>query len=197
MALVTTHVPRLSFSLDPLIAEAKRRMRQRRLLAAALVLAAAATGGFFALRGSNGSGEHVTASGRSYRGTWHGTSWQLTANDSGDGRYGVKVFTGGSLRATTSGRFYTPHLSEKLGWVTDSRGPDPPFVAGAVIEPSRHVTIRFSNGSVRTAATMPPTHLLAPGIAFFFMTKARAVYPIAITARDSAGHLIAAWERPG
>jgi hypothetical protein len=40
---MTTHVPRLPFSLDPLIAEAKRRMRRRRLLLLAAVLIAIAT----------------------------------------------------------------------------------------------------------------------------------------------------------
>jgi hypothetical protein len=38
MASVLTHVPRLPFSLDPLIAEARRRMRRRRVLLAALVV---------------------------------------------------------------------------------------------------------------------------------------------------------------
>src|SRR6266576_1994153 len=43
---MTEHVPHLPFSLDPLMAEAKRRARQRRLLASvvALVLAAGAAG---------------------------------------------------------------------------------------------------------------------------------------------------------
>ena len=51
-----SHVPRLPFSLDPLIAEAKRRMRRRRLLGAALVLALAgvAAAATFALRGASG-----------------------------------------------------------------------------------------------------------------------------------------------
>lgn len=35
---MTLHVPRVPFSLDPLIAEAKRRARQRRVLAAVAVL---------------------------------------------------------------------------------------------------------------------------------------------------------------
>jgi hypothetical protein len=51
---MTAHVPRLPFPLDPLIAEAKRRMRRRRLLGAVLILALAGgvTGATFALRGS-------------------------------------------------------------------------------------------------------------------------------------------------
>lgn len=51
--VMTTSAWRLSFELDPLIAEAKRRMRRRRLLvvAAAVALLAAAAGPLFALRG--------------------------------------------------------------------------------------------------------------------------------------------------
>jgi hypothetical protein len=50
---MTQHVPRLPFSLDPLIAEAKRRMRRRRVVVAALavVLAAGVAGVVLALRG--------------------------------------------------------------------------------------------------------------------------------------------------
>jgi hypothetical protein len=51
--VMTVNTLRLPFSLDPLMAEAKRRMRQRRLLVAALVvaLAAAAAGTTLTLRG--------------------------------------------------------------------------------------------------------------------------------------------------
>jgi hypothetical protein len=49
---MTAHLPRLPFSLDPLIAEAKRRARQRRLLLAVVcaVAALAAGGAVFATR---------------------------------------------------------------------------------------------------------------------------------------------------
>lgn len=58
MALVLSHVPSFRFSLDPLIAEAKRRARQRRVLAATVLLAGAgaATGAALALRSSSGAG---------------------------------------------------------------------------------------------------------------------------------------------
>jgi hypothetical protein len=51
---MTVHVPRLSLSLDPLIAEAKRRMRRRRCLVvvATVALGAGAAGALLALRGS-------------------------------------------------------------------------------------------------------------------------------------------------
>jgi Domain of unknown function (DUF4232) len=55
---MTIHVPRLPLSLDPLIAEAKRRSRQRRLLLAVLgivAVAGAAIGGTLAARGSERS----------------------------------------------------------------------------------------------------------------------------------------------
>lgn len=51
MVSVLAHVPRLPFSLDPLIAEARRRARQRRVLLAAVVIVVAggaATGGILA-----------------------------------------------------------------------------------------------------------------------------------------------------
>lgn len=41
---MTVHVPRLPFSLDPLMAEARRRARQRRVLVASAAVAVAATG---------------------------------------------------------------------------------------------------------------------------------------------------------
>jgi hypothetical protein len=49
---MTVHLPRLAFSLDPLIAEAKRRARQRRLLLAVVcaVAALAVGGAVFATR---------------------------------------------------------------------------------------------------------------------------------------------------
>lgn len=56
---MTAQVPRLPFSLDPLIAEAKRRARQRRLVVVALALAlvGVAIGATFVLRpSSNGGG---------------------------------------------------------------------------------------------------------------------------------------------
>jgi hypothetical protein len=58
---MTVRVPRLPLTLDPLIAEAKRRMRRRRLLiAAVLVLAVAGTaGGVIAARSPAGAGGKV------------------------------------------------------------------------------------------------------------------------------------------
>jgi uncharacterized membrane protein YgcG len=55
---MTAQVPRLPFSLDPLIAEAKRRARQRRviLVAAGLVTVALALALFFAVGGGSGAG---------------------------------------------------------------------------------------------------------------------------------------------
>jgi hypothetical protein len=54
---MTQHVPRLPFSLDPLIAEAKRRTRRRRwLMLVVLVAAAAATTAALELRSGSGSG---------------------------------------------------------------------------------------------------------------------------------------------
>lgn len=53
---MTSHVPRLPFSFDPLIREAKRRARQRRLLlvVVALLIAGGVLGAILALRPPNG-----------------------------------------------------------------------------------------------------------------------------------------------
>src|SRR5215471_1641019 len=53
MVSMLARAPKWFFSLDPLIAEAKRRMRRRRLFAAASIVALAAAGAglFFALHG--------------------------------------------------------------------------------------------------------------------------------------------------
>jgi hypothetical protein len=53
---MTSQAPRLPFSLDPLIAEAKRQMRRRRLLVAALLLTAAGAGWLAATRSPGGPG---------------------------------------------------------------------------------------------------------------------------------------------
>ncbi|HJQ74591.1 MAG TPA: hypothetical protein VJ814_06880 [Gaiellaceae bacterium] len=54
---MTLHVPRLPFSLDPLIAEAKRRMRRRRLLVVTVALAALTlAGSVVATRSPGGPG---------------------------------------------------------------------------------------------------------------------------------------------
>jgi hypothetical protein len=55
---MTAHVPRLPFSLDPLMAEAKRRARQRRFLVAllALVIVGGVLGAVLATRPSGGPG---------------------------------------------------------------------------------------------------------------------------------------------
>lgn len=54
---MATHLPRLPFSVDPLMAEAKRRARQRRLLialVAMVLLGGGAAGTMFALRAGSG-----------------------------------------------------------------------------------------------------------------------------------------------
>ena len=75
---MTAHVPRLP-SLDPLMAEARRRMRQRRLLSAAVVVALAmgVAGATLALRGSDGPSGPPTAAGRG--GSHHATAADLRA----------------------------------------------------------------------------------------------------------------------
>jgi hypothetical protein len=66
---MTSSAPRLPFSIDPLIAEANRRMRRRRLLVAAVVLVAIAAGAAMATRppgnpAPSGSGGALSGPGR-------------------------------------------------------------------------------------------------------------------------------------
>lgn len=60
---MTLHVPRLPFSLDPLIAEAKQRARRRRWLILLLVVAAAAAAATLELRSASGSGSGPAVAG--------------------------------------------------------------------------------------------------------------------------------------
>jgi hypothetical protein len=76
------HESRLPFSLDPLMKEAKRRMRKRRVLVAALAVALAAgvTGATLALREPSG-GSHTLATGGlsnvafRYPASWSRVNW--------------------------------------------------------------------------------------------------------------------------
>jgi hypothetical protein len=131
-----------------------------------------------------------------YTGRMDGMTWKLRVRDSGDGRYCITVFTGGSARATKCDRFYVPGpsgTSVRLGWVSKSRGPS--FVAGAVVSAAQRVGIRLSDGSVRYTQTMPPNRFLAPGISFFFTTTPSGSHPVAITAHTALGRVVVAWKR--
>lgn len=86
---MTIHVPGLPFSLDPLMAEAKRRMKRRRLLVGVLivVLAGGGAGATFGLRGPSnpnstpGGAGHVHATSSlggmslSYPAAWKPVEW--------------------------------------------------------------------------------------------------------------------------
>ena len=66
-----------------------------------------------------------------------GTAWMLSAIDSGDGRYCVKVSVEGAPRAKNCGRFFERGPSGSpvlLGSAADSDGPQPTFVVGAVTQ---------------------------------------------------------------
>jgi hypothetical protein len=149
------------------------------------------------------SGINIAKTGRA-----DGTPWVISAADSGDGRYRMTVLIAGSPATFQTGRFYVPGPDGRplrLGWASDPIG-KLPFVAGAVaIKPCcrlqfADLTVRLSNGAVTTTrATVPPYSLThAPGIAFFFVPTPRGVRPTAITARNAAGRVIAAWNgKPG
>jgi hypothetical protein len=127
-----------------------------------------------------------------------GTSWSLRAMDSGDGRYAFEVMIARSRRAHQSGHFYLKGQNGALvglGWTLSSAGTRPRFVAGAVAQAAREVSIRLSNGSVRTVRTVPPTCGLSPGIAFFFAPIPARAHPISISARSAAGRVVVSWKR--
>jgi hypothetical protein len=131
-------------------------------------------------------------------GTWSGLSWKLQAIDSGDGRYGMTAFVAGSRRARLSGPFYVPGRNGapvNFGWTASTPGTKPAFVAGAITEAARKITVGLSNGAVRTVRTIPPRCLLAPGISFFVATIPRGTHPTFFTARSAAGVIVASWRR--
>ena len=204
---MTLHVLRLPFAVDLLVAEAKRRARRRRLAAAAVAIAAVAAGVTFAVRAIHGPVGGAFTGHAPLSGSYHGIPWRIRAADSGDGRYGLKVLIGGSQVASKSGRLFVQSPSRVVsrpGWTSEAQG-RLPFVAGAVpIMPCceqdqnhAEVTVRLSDGRVKTTrATVPPYSLThAPGIAFFFLPTPRGTHPAAITARNAAGHIIAAWKQ--
>jgi hypothetical protein len=127
-----------------------------------------------------------------YSGLANGTSWELHAHDSGDGRYCFKVVTDGDSRGGRCGRMVGHTEPGKLGWIASSRGPS--FVAGAVVSTATHMAIKLSNGSVLYPRTMGSTRPLAPGISFFFATIPRGTHPVWLRGRtDRPGGLVVEW----
>jgi hypothetical protein len=96
MASMLTHVPRLPLSLDPLIAEAKRRMRRRRVwIAASLILIGGIAAAVASMATSGGPGS--TGGGPGV----HGLLFQVRSSF-GDGRL---------LSASVSGRTLTVEVA--------------------------------------------------------------------------------------
>jgi hypothetical protein len=127
-----------------------------------------------------------------------GAKWSLRAIDSGDGRYAFDIMIGGLRRAHNSGRFYVKGPTGapvELGFASSTPGTRPTFVAGAVAQAARDVSVRLSNGSVRSVRTIPPKCGLSPGIAFFFAPVPAGTHPIAISGRDKTGKVIVSWRR--
>ena len=131
-------------------------------------------------------------------GSWGGVAWKLRAIDSGDGRYGLTVVVAGSRRAQLSGRFYVPGRNGapvNFGWTSSIPGTQQPFVAGAITEAARVISVGLSNRSVRTVRTIPPRCGLSPGISFFVAPIPRRTYPRFFSARNAAGKVVASWRR--
>ena len=125
-----------------------------------------------------------------------GTTWTLRALDSGDGRYAFEILDGGMRRAHHSGRFYVKRLGGtpiELGRTSSEPGTRPTFVAGAIAQAARAVSIRLSNGSTRTVRALPPRCGLSPGIAFFFAAVPAGAEPLSISGRDTTGRVVVSW----
>ena len=172
-----------------------RRWRRRYVPMVAVVAAvAAAAGAYAASTGTSPPGLSLVKSGRS-----DGATWMINAADSGDGRYCMEVDIGGSPAATKCGTFYLPGpggVPVRLGWTSNSHGALP-FVAGAVADPGVNVTIQLSDGSTRMTRAIVPGYALAlaPGIDYFFVPTPAGAEPVAITARDDSGTIVATWTR--
>ena len=86
---MATAVSRIPFKLDPLIAEAKRRMRHRRLLLACVVVVAAASAATLTL---NQRSPHATATNtaglHAFVGDWsrHGAGLEISSSGEGDAK---------------------------------------------------------------------------------------------------------------
>lgn len=129
-----------------------------------------------------------------YSGRENGLRWKLRVRDSGDGRYCFRLFVDDALRAAKCGRFYGPGVAGKLGFVSRSRSPS--FVVGAVLVRARAVEITLTNNRYREIEAMPPTRVLAPGIAFFFSTIPQGTAPVSIVADSQQGTHVVTWHRP-
>lgn len=131
-------------------------------------------------------------------GRWGGVAWKLRAIDSGDGRYGLAVLVAGSRRARLSGRFYVPGRNGNpvdFGWTSSITGTPQPFVAGAITEAARVISVGLTDRSVRTVRTIPPRCGLSPGISFFVAPIPRGTRPTFFSARNAAGKVVASWRR--
>jgi hypothetical protein len=119
------HLQRLPLSLDPLIAEAKRRARARKLLSASLVVAAAISAGLFLTlatpwRSPGTSGAHTTVG---LRNSYVGVACHA---GTGCGRIGVALWiaqpadavwvTLFGRRAELRGRGYVAYRGAFSGW---------------------------------------------------------------------------------
>ena len=131
-------------------------------------------------------------------GNWHGQSWKLQAEDSGDGRYAVTVFVAGRRRAALSGRFYVPTRTAgpvDFGWAASVPATTPAFVVGASTEKAHTMTVGLSNAAVRTVEMIPPRCLLQPDISFFLAFIPPGMHPTFFAARNALGKIVASWRR--
>ena len=159
----------------------------------AIIAAALASAGAASASCGGGQINPVTVA----SGNWNGLAWNLQAEDSGDGRYGITVFVVGTRRGRLSGHFYVggKGTAINLAWTSSTAGTAPPFVAGVVTQAARTISVGLSNRPVRTVRTLPPRCLLQPGISFFIAVIPPGAHPTFVTARTAAGMVVGSWRR--
>ena len=114
---MTLHAPRLPFSLDPLMAEARRRMRQRRFLIAAsvVILGGGAAGASLALRSTSNASPVACPAAEAYAYQLPGGGWLPTRQPFNVG----ERIRSGTLRYRVAAITALPHQCQPiviLGW---------------------------------------------------------------------------------
>jgi hypothetical protein len=126
---MTAHTPRLPFKLDPLIAEAKRRMRRRRVLVLVLTvtLAGAAAGMALTLRGPSAPrynvGPSITPAARSPVQHIGSGPFVLNGGFAGGGESGLYGDGGDGPKGTSLGCIKHRHYSQAFGIQNRSHAP--------------------------------------------------------------------------
>ena len=199
---MTMHNPRLPFSLDPLMAEAKRRARQRRLLLAALAAIAAgvAVGATLGTRTSDQARPAVGVASSSCRADQLHLTWQSAGAAAGTA-YNAFTFRNSSASTCSlhgwpsfrfvmrDGRTIAPDPQDLIA--TAYRINHPPPVPRLVLRPgaAARLTVSEADGTgynhacpqTRTVLVVPPgsaTPLAVSAALFYCGPRTMSVLPI-------------------